>query len=151
MPPGSMGEESALAAGLRPRILADLPPPVGDSTDTRRAVARLLEEKVDLLLFAGGDGTARDVVAVLGTDIPILGVPTGVKMHSAVFGTTPRAAGQTAARLLGGEPAVQLREAEVMDLDEEALRHGRVSASLYTGRWTDVGTPQRLEQLNQES
>lgn len=130
-PPGPMGEDSALAAGLRPRVLAGLPWPVGDSTDTCRAVARLLEEKVDLLLFAGGDGTARDVVSVVGTEIPILGVPTGVKMHSAVFGTSPRAAGQTAAHLLGGEPAIRLRDAEVMDLDEEALRHGRVSASLY--------------------
>ena len=131
VPPGPMGEDSAVAAGLRPRILTGLPQPMGNGMDTRRAVARFLEEKVDLLLFAGGDGTARDVVAVVGTEIPILGVPTGVKMHSAVFGTSPRAAGQTAAQLLGGEPAVRLREAEVMDLDEEALRHGRVSASLY--------------------
>ncbi len=131
VPPGAMGEESAAAAGFRPRVLAGLPPPVGDGTDTRRVAARMLEEQVDLLLFAGGDGTARDVVSVVGTRIPILGVPTGVKMHSAVFGTSPRAAGQTTAHMLAGEPAVRLREAEVMDLDEEAVRQGRVSASLY--------------------
>jgi predicted polyphosphate/ATP-dependent NAD kinase len=130
-PPGPMGADAATDAGLRPRLLAGLPPLLGDGTDTSRAAARMLEDEVDLLLFAGGDGTARDVVGVIGTRIPVLGVPTGVKMHSAVFGTSPRAAGQIAARLLGGDAAVRLREAEVMDLDEAALREGRVSASLF--------------------
>ncbi|MGG5819379.1 ATP-NAD kinase family protein [Falsiroseomonas sp. HW251] len=127
--PGELGEVSARAAGLSPRILSGLPAPTGDAGDTRRAAAALLELEPDLLLFAGGDGTARDVLASVGNAIPILGVPTGVKMHSAVFGTTPRAAGRTAAKFLAGE--ARLREAEVMDLDEEALREGRVSASLY--------------------
>ena len=130
-PPGTMGEDAVVAAGCLPRVLAELPPLAGDGTDTRQAAARLLGEGVDLLLFAGGDGTARDVMSVVGTQIPILGVPTGVKMHSAVFGTSPRAAGRLAAHLLGGEPAIRLREAEVMDLDEEAVRQGRVSARLF--------------------
>jgi predicted polyphosphate/ATP-dependent NAD kinase len=71
------------------------------------------------------------VAGVVRTSVPVIGVPTGVKMHSAVFGTTPRAAGHLAARFLGPDAEVRLREAEVMDIDEEALRAGRVSARLF--------------------
>lgn len=129
--PGPMGEDALRAASLPGEALRGLPPPEGSPADTRAAVARLVAEGVDLILFAGGDGTARDVAAVAGA-VPLLGVPTGVKMHSAVFGTTPRAAGRLAARFLGPDgAAVRLREAEVMDIDEEALREGRVSARLF--------------------
>lgn len=132
VPPGPMGEGAAAAAGLPARVLSGLPAPAGSAADTAAAATRLREEGVDLILFAGGDGTARDVAGAVGMEVPILGVPTGVKMHSAVFGTSPRAAGQTAARFLAGEGApVRLREAEVMDLDEAALREGRVSARLF--------------------
>jgi predicted polyphosphate/ATP-dependent NAD kinase len=131
-PPGTLGADAAGAAGLVARILADLPTPVGDGTDTAAVAKRLLAEGVELILFAGGDGTARDVVGAVGTAVPILGVPTGVKMHSAVFGLSPRAAGRTAAAFLGADgPATRLREAEVMDIDEDALREGRVSARLF--------------------
>ncbi len=83
-------------------------------------------------MFAGGDGTARDIHDAIGSAVPMLGIPTGVKMHSGVFATSPEAAGQLLALVVRGDALrVRLREAEVMDLDEEAVRAGRVSARLH--------------------
>lgn len=82
--------------------------------DTREAVRRMADAGVGLVLFAGGDGTARDVVEAAGTSVPVLGVPSGVKMHSGVFATGPEAAGETAARFLARPGAC--RDAEVVDL-----------------------------------
>jgi len=85
---------------------------------------------VALLLFAGGDGTARDIAAAIGTDVPTLGIPAGVKMHSAVFTHHPRDAGALAVRAVTSD-ALGLRDAEVLDLDEEAYRVGDVAPRLY--------------------
>ena len=128
--PGTMGEEVARAAGFTPRIVGQ--PGSGETTarDTEAAARAMADLGVDLLLFAGGDGTARNVCAAIGTRLPALGIPTGVKMHSAVYATHPRTAGELAARHLAGPP-LPCREAEVMDIDEDAFRAGRVSARLY--------------------
>jgi predicted polyphosphate/ATP-dependent NAD kinase len=84
---------------------------------------------VDLLVFCGGDGTTRDILKAVGMKVPVLGVPTGVKMHSASFAVSPQAAAKVAIRYLWG--GLSLREAEVMDVDEQAFREGRLSAELY--------------------
>jgi len=128
---GSMGEQAAREAGTDPIVLDRSHAGASTGADTREAAAAMVEQGVDLILFAGGDGTARDIVAASGDQVPMLGVPAGVKMHSAVFGTTPANAGQLAALFLAGSPRAQLRDAEVMDLDEDAIRAGRVSAQLY--------------------
>ncbi len=89
-----------------------------------RALAAL---PVDLLLFAGGDGTARDICGAIGTTVPALGVPAGVKMHSGVYAVSPEAAGEIVAQLVAGT-LVRVAPGEVRDLDEDAFRAGRVSA-----------------------
>ncbi|MFC4913939.1 ATP-NAD kinase family protein [Actinomadura gamaensis] len=144
---GPMGEDAVRAAGLEPdvRYVPDgLDGPDGPDTTAADTVAaaKALAPDVDLLLFAGGDGTARDVLDAVGTSVPVLGVPTGVKMHSAVFGVGPRAAGEVAARAAASRA---FTEAEVMDLDEEAVRSGRVSARLY-GHLLVPDAPVRVQQ-----
>ncbi len=128
---GPMGEQVAREAKIEPSVL-DLSH-IGSSTsaDTRMAAESMADQGVDLILFAGGDGTARDILGASGHQVPMLGVPAGVKMHSAVFGTTPANAGHLAALFLAGSPRAHLRDAEVMDLDEDAIRAGTVSAQLY--------------------
>ena len=99
------------------------------SEDTQSTAKKMMESGVDLLVFCGGDGTARDILKAVDLKVPVLGVPTGVKMHSAIFAVNPKAAARVAiSYLLGGLP---LREAEVMDVDELAFRDGRLSAELY--------------------
>jgi predicted polyphosphate/ATP-dependent NAD kinase len=128
--PGAMGEEVARGLGIEPTVIGIAHRGETGPADTHAAALAIAEAGVDLLLFAGGDGTARDVCAAIGDRVPALGIPTGVKMHSAVYATSPRAAGEAAIRFLAaGSPAT--REAEVMDIDEEAFRGGRVSARLY--------------------
>lgn len=76
---------------------------------------------------------------------PVLGVPTGVKMHSAVFAVSPRAAGEVAAAWLARTGGVRLRDAEVMDRDEDALGEGRVTSRLFG--WLPVpDVPVRVQQ-----
>ncbi len=128
--PSPMGEGIAQDCGFSPTILkADLGKTT-TGTDTQRAAKAMLDENVDLLLFAGGDGTARDICGAVGTSLVCLGIPAGVKIHSGVFASHPVRAGDLAALFL--KRSVQrTKEAEVMDVDEEELRREIVSARLY--------------------
>lgn len=110
-----MGAKLAEGQGLAVTTLDHVAASPTTAEDTRAAVRELLGRDLDLLLFVGGDGTARDVVEVVGTRLPVLGVPSGVKMRSAVFGTTPEAAGEAAARFLGNPAGFELVEREVLD------------------------------------
>ena len=65
----------------------------------------MVDAKVDLLVFCGGDGTTRDVLKAVDNKLPVLGVPTGVKMHSAIFAVNPQAAARVVYRFLNGEVA----------------------------------------------
>ncbi len=107
-------------------------PAAGTTTaaDTRAAAERMREAGVDLLLFAGGDGTARDICAAVGESCHVLGIPAGCKIHSGVYGVTPAASGRVVARMIAGE-LLSLVDAEVMDIDEEAFRAGKVRARHY--------------------
>jgi predicted polyphosphate/ATP-dependent NAD kinase len=127
--PGAMGADAARQAGSPAHVIGPVADGLTTAADTARAAREMIVQKIDLLLFAGGDGTARDICSAIGTQIPALGIPAGVKIHSAVYATHPRSAGELAAAFLHG--GTELRQAEVMDLDEDAFRAGRVSPRLY--------------------
>jgi predicted polyphosphate/ATP-dependent NAD kinase len=123
--PGRMGELATDAAGLSARIVGRLPSGGTSGRDTRWAIRELIGVGVDLILFAGGDGTAVDVLQAASDSLVALGVPAGVKMHSGVFGITPSHAGAAGAAFLNSDRR-RTSDAEIVDLDEEAARAGVV-------------------------
>jgi predicted polyphosphate/ATP-dependent NAD kinase len=127
--PGAMGEDEARAAGFVPILLGQVSGPT-TAADTTSAACALADAGVELLLVVGGDGTAVDVHDAIGDRVPVIGIPAGVKMHSAVFAVNPRSGGRLVALFLQGRSG-EIREAEVMDIDEDALRQGVVSPRLH--------------------
>ena len=128
--PGEMGGEPAQACGFTTQVIGSIQPGATTPQDTILASKEMERLGVDLILFAGGDGTARDIFNAVAARLPVLGIPAGVKIYSAAFGINPRQAGALADLFLRGQ-ATRFREAEVMDVDEDAVREGRVSARLY--------------------
>ena len=126
---GCMGLDALQAAGLAAADVVHVPSGETSSEDTRIATAKFLAAKVDLVLFCGGDGTARDICAITGNAVPVLGVPAGVKMYSGVFGVTPARTGQILLRFVAGE--IGLADAEIVDLDEEKYRRDEWAVRLY--------------------
>ncbi len=121
--PGPMGADIAPVCGL-PTMALDLE--IGPGTtaaDTQRAARALADAGVALLLFAGGDGTAGDIVRAVGARVPLLGIPSGVKMHSGVFAPTPETAGQLASEFLAGadRPVAKADVVDAVDLDARPL------------------------------
>lgn len=127
---GEMGELVAKQSGFNTSVVYTAQHEQTESVDTENAVKALVDFGVDMLLFAGGDGTARNVCAVIPEHLPALGVPAGCKIHSGVYAITPRAAGRVVQMLASGE-LVSLDDAEVMDIDENAFREGRVKAKQF--------------------
>ena len=97
--------------------------------DTQRAVRDLCAWGAELLLFAGGDGTARDVAGALDATVPVIGIPAGVKIHSSVFAVTPRHAADVVREFFAGH--FRLEEREVLDIDEDLFRAGVVAPRLF--------------------
>ena len=146
---GHMGGELAQRMGFRTEVL-----PAGTDTGAAKAPAdtdilaasafcfatagsdtialgkRLLNEQADLLLFAGGDGTARDIYQAVGTELVCVGIPAGVKIHSPVYAKNPGAAGKLAAMWMSGR-IKRYEEKEVLDIDEDAYRSGHINTALY--------------------
>lgn len=127
---GDMGELALQGLGVDFDVVGGSGAELTSASDTRDAAAQLSAAGVDLILFAGGDGTARDIFDVIGTGCPVLGIPAGVKMHSAVFAVSPEAAGELLRRLAEGG-LVGVRAQEVRDIDEQAFRRGEVRSRYY--------------------
>lgn len=128
--PGEMGENAAREAGFEPAVIGSIDAGQTRAEDTEAAARLMVEEGIDLILFAGGDGTARNICHAIGDSVPVLGIPAGVKIHSGVYAVTPKAAGEIVAMLVRGE-LVTLGDQEVRDIDEVAFREGRVRAKYY--------------------
>jgi predicted polyphosphate/ATP-dependent NAD kinase len=127
--PGSMGEDVLRDCGVIPKVIPGKRRAATTANDTKAAAAAMAGMGLDLIIFCGGDGTARDIMDAIGEGVPVLGIPAGVKMQSGVFATTVKEAANVAMRHLWGE--LPLREGEVADVDEEAYRKGRLSTRLY--------------------
>lgn len=126
---GAMGSDVLKASGFATIEVVHTAPAEPSAQDTRAAVQKFLCVGVDLVLFCGGDGTARDICSVTGEATPILGIPSGVKMYSGVFGVTPARTGEILMRYLTGE--IGLADAEIVDLDEEKYRRDEWAVRLY--------------------
>lgn len=110
-------------------------PTESTAQDTSNLVQDLLQAEVDVILYAGGDGTTRDIVNALdGNETPLIGVPGGVKMHSGCFATTPKASAEVLLAFLQGDLMVAITE--VMDLDEEIYQKGEWKVRMYGEAWT---------------
>ena len=124
---GDMGETLAKEMGFNYSLVYQPEHTQTESQDSEATAQALLAQQVDLILFAGGDGTARNVCHVIGNKVPVLGVPAGCKIHSAVYAITPAAAGRVLKQVINGE-IVSVSDAEVMDIDEALFRQGKVNA-----------------------
>ena len=126
---GEMGETTCLALGLQPEIIYQPKAPT-EPSDTENAAKIMSDLNLDLILFAGGDGTARNICASVKEGSTVLGVPAGCKIHSGVYAITPKAAGRIVDMMIQGE-LLSIHEADVMDIDEVLFRQGIVKAKRY--------------------
>lgn len=130
--PGPMGGDLAAQMGFSVRFTEaeQLPWSASTGADTRRLAEELNRLSMDLILFAGGDGTARDLYEAVGLQPAVLGIPAGVKIHSPVYAKTPEAAGRLAVLWLTGR-VKKTKEEEVLDIDEEQYRREAITTRLY--------------------
>jgi predicted polyphosphate/ATP-dependent NAD kinase len=127
--PQKMGEDEAVECGFSPIVLGEIDSEQTSSKDTLSAAREMMEFGVDLIVFVGGDGTARDIFEAVNDNAVVLGIPSGVKIHSSVYAVNPRRGAELVKMFLKG--LTQVREMEVMDIDEDLFRKGQVSARLY--------------------
>ena len=103
---------------------------ITDFSDTLKS-AKIMEERgVELIIFVGGDGTARNIYEAVEDRVTALGIPAGVKIYSPVYGNTPELAGKLALMYLSNG-SFHTKEEEVIDIDEELFRNNQVKTQLF--------------------
>ena len=130
---GAMGENLCKSLGFKTTVVNKLNSVDSRADDTIVTLQKCIEQGVDCLLFSGGDGTARNVYSALQSvhsELPVIGVPAGCKIHSSVYAVTPSHAGELLSLIIKGR-ALALTEASVMDIDEDEFREDRVKAKLH--------------------
>ncbi|HIP85225.1 MAG TPA: ATP-NAD kinase [Pyrodictium sp.] len=131
---GSMGEDLLKEYDVDYRVVNIVANPT-IAADTIETVMRCCQRGIDLVVFCGGDGTARDVALALTNkgckDIPLLGIPAGVKMYSSIFAVNPEAAAQATAEFILSRKTNCCCEGEIVDIDEEAFRKNILNVRLY--------------------
>ena len=161
---GVMGGNSALKEGFKTEFLMIEGIPTltklfeTNSSFTIRTAKKMKDLILDLTIFVGGDGTARDIFESVGSEIPCLGIPSGVKINSSVFAVNPKAAAKLLIEYYNGHS--HLRESEVLDIDESAFRDNRVVSKLYgylstpylptLSQPSKMASPQTLEEKNNQ-
>lgn len=125
-----MGAQYLAACGITPAHIEPVLSNPTSADDTKQLAQSLLKLMPDVLVFVGGDGTARDMVDSVGLKVPVLGVPGGVKMQSGVFAISPEAAANIVKQMFEGL-LVGVAEQDVRDIDEIALREGKVRSRFY--------------------
>jgi len=125
VPPKSMGENYIKNFSFDYKVIGKIKTETTEE-DTKKLAKQILDEGADVLIFVGGDGTARNVLDAVETKIPLVGVPSGVKMFSSVFTFSPRAAAEMINNM--GDDFI---EKEVLDIDEDAFRENRLEAKYY--------------------
>lgn len=126
---GDMGADALRACGFDAIDTVHTASADPSAEDTRIAVRKFIEAKTDLILFCGGDGTARDICVLTGEAMPVLGIPAGVKMYSGVFGVTPARTAEILVRFVKDE--IGTASVEILDLDEEKYRRGEWAVRLH--------------------
>jgi predicted polyphosphate/ATP-dependent NAD kinase len=137
-----MGEHTAKGLGFNTVVVHELSSETTTALDTEQAVTTLISHNIDLLLFAGGDGTARNVCHIVEDKFPVLGIPAGCKIHSGVYAITPKAAGRVVELMITNQ-LVSLTDADVMDIDESLFRQGVVKAK----RFGEMQVPSELRYI----
>ena len=161
---GVMGGDSVLKEGFNTEFLIIDGVPNStklyetNSLFTIKTAKKMKELNLDLIVFVGGDGTARDIFESVGSKIPCLGIPSGVKINSSVFAINPKAAAELLIEFFKGHS--HLRDSEVLDIDESAFRDNRVVSKLYgylstpylptLSQPSKMASPQTLEEKNNQ-
>lgn len=126
--PGNMGADLIKGMGIEFEIIGKIGE-ITSAEDTKRIAKQMLKKGIDLLIFCGGDGTARDIYDAIGLEKPVVAVPGGVKMYSSVFSFNPRAAAQIIDGFL--EDFIQTEDREILDIDEKLVRNDVLKSTLY--------------------